>query len=361
MQSAGHGPALLLLSLALGTPVAQAQIVASKTILLMEDQVSGPAVEAVASALETDLTLTQDGAGRRSFVQTTLPLVSTAADVPVFGLIDRTLGRDLVAIGAVVLLEAALLAYLLIERRKRRRAQQALELDIAERKKAEAALIDLSRNLINAREEEQSRIARELHDDFNQRLAVLAIRLKTTSMLVTRDPAGASQRMDELCEEAGDIAGDLHKLSHNLHSSVLYSLGLVDGIQSLCTEFAEQHGIEVEFTAHDVPRDLARESSLCLFRIAQEGLRNVKKHSGASNAYIDLRGNEKEIVLSVLDWGRGFDDQDSSFKAGLGLRSMKERMRTVRGTIQIQSRRSSGTKITARMPLLYDVEQIFPE
>ena len=257
--------------------------------------------------------------------------------------------RAILAVLAVLLLQAGLLVYLLFERRRRRLAQRALERDIVERKKAEAALVDLSRRLISTREEEQCRVARELHDDFNQRLAILAIKLKTTSELVADHPI-ASEQMDELCEETGDIAADLQKLSHNLHSSVLYNLGLEDGLSNLCSEFTEQHGVEVRFTSQVVPQDLSHETSLCLFRIAQEGLNNVKKHSGATTAYVELHGNEEEIELSIIDKGLGFDDRNGSFKAGLGLRSMQERVRTVGGTIEIQSRHGIGTTISARIP-----------
>jgi signal transduction histidine kinase len=259
--------------------------------------------------------------------------------------------RIILGVLTILLLQAAILMYLLIERRKRRRAQQALEDDIVERKKAEASLIDLSSRLINAQEDEQSRIARELHDDFNQRIAILAVELKRTARLAIKDPTGTSRRIDELYEVTGDIAGDLHKFSHHLHSSVLDSLGLVEGIHSLCADFSAQLDWEVEFTAEEIPHNLPRQVSLSLYRVAQEGLRNMQKHSGATKAFVALRANCREIVLTITDSGAGFDDGDPSFRAGLGLSSMKERMRNIGGTIEVRSQPRVGTKVSARLPI----------
>jgi signal transduction histidine kinase len=249
------------------------------------------------------------------------------------------------------LLLSGVVVYLLIERAKRLRVQHTLEADIVKREKAEAALIDLSDRLINAHEEERSRIARELHDDFNQRLAVLAINLKNAARILPAEPDKAVEQINELCDQTSEIGADLHKMSRNLHSSTLDVLGLVEGIHGLCDEFAEQQGVQVEFLADGVPRTVSPPISLCLFRIVQEALTNVKKHSGASEAVVQLQGSDKDIVLSIVDAGVGFDAQDASFKVGLGLRSMQERLRAVGGTIEIDSTRGSGTQILARAPL----------
>ena len=259
--------------------------------------------------------------------------------------------RIILSVIALLLLLTGLVVYLSIERAKRLRVQQALEADIVEREKAEATLIDLSSRLINAQEEERSRIARELHDDFNQRLAVLAINLKRSVRMIPTAPDKAVTKINELCDQTNDIGADLHKMSRNLHSSTLDVLGLVEGVRSLCKEFSEQQGLHVEFLADSVPRTLSPRTSLCLFRIVQEALSNVKKHSGASDAVVELYGNNQEIVLSIVDSGVGFDSADPVLNAGLGLRSMQERLRVVGGTIDIDSGRGSGTHILAQVPL----------
>ncbi len=381
------------------------------------------------------LTVTKDRDGRHMFVAYTLPLVSAAADVPVFGLMDVMLGKEIgagrgivggrvtdladaapiaaeiagrilkgerpenipqvtmanryvfdwkllqkwglnasrlppgsvilnrepgvwqrykqIVLGALALIVFLLgiVVYLLIERIKRLRVQQALEATVAEKEKAAAALMELSSRLINAQEEERSRIARELHDDFSQRLAVLAINLKRAVRGFSSEPEKAAEQVSELCEQTSDIGADLHKMSRNLHSSTLDVLGLVEGVRSLCEEFREQHGLPVEFVAEGVPRALPSAVSLCLFRIAQEALNNVKKHSGASEATVALQGTEKDIVLSIADAGVGFDPTESRFKAGLGLQSMKERLRAVGGTIEVDSGEGSGTHILVQVPL----------
>lgn len=256
----------------------------------------------------------------------------------------------LAALASIVFL-AAVVVYLLIERRKRLLVQRALEQDIAERKRAEAALMDLSGRLINAHEEERSRVARELHDDFSQRLAVLAINLKTAVRTFAIEPDKAIEQVNELCEKTNDIGADLHKMSRNLHSSTLDVLGLVEGTRSLCEEFSEQHGLRIEFQGNGVPRNLPSSISLCLFRIAQEALNNVKKHSGGSNAVVTLHGSDKDIVLSISDTGIGFDASGPVLGAGLGLQSMRERLRAVGGTIDIDSSEGCGTQIVAHVPL----------
>lgn len=224
-------------------------------------------------------------------------------------------------------------------------------LDITERKLAEQEREELAGRLINAQERERSRLARELHDDFNQRLAVLAIDLERCSELMSHSPAEASQRMLELWNRASEIGADLHTLSHQLHSSTLESLGLVAGIRSFCTEFSEQQGIPVDFAHEDVPSSIPSDIALCLFRIVQEGLRNVKKHSGASRAQVRLKGDAKAIRLSLSDNGVGFNFATTSATVGLGIRSMQERLRMVGGVFEIRSRPTHGAQIAASVPL----------
>jgi signal transduction histidine kinase len=223
--------------------------------------------------------------------------------------------------------------------------------EITNRKEAEEERLELSGRLIDMQEKERSRLARELHDDFNQRLAVLAIDLERAGQAISASPAETGERLHELWTRASEIGADLHTLSHRLHSSTLESLGLVLGVSSLCAEFAEQQGIEVHFTHNQIPRNVPPDVALCLFRIAQESLRNVKRHSGASSAEVSLNRAGNEITLTIADQGRGFDMQTSQAKVGLGLRSMRERLRLLKGRIEIKSGPGEGTVIRVWVPL----------
>jgi signal transduction histidine kinase len=223
--------------------------------------------------------------------------------------------------------------------------------EITNRKQAEEERLELSGRLIDMQEKERSRLARELHDDFNQRLAVLAIDLERAAQTISDSPAGISQRLHELWNRAREIGTDLHSLSHRLHSSTLESLGLVFAVSSLCGEFAEQQDIQVDFTNENIPRYLSPDLALCLFRVAQEGLRNVKRHSGASRAEVRLDGTEQAILLSIADKGRGFDSRTSPARGGLGIRSMQERLRLLGGRFEIRSQPGEGTVIYVSVPL----------
>jgi signal transduction histidine kinase len=217
----------------------------------------------------------------------------------------------------------------------------------ARRRRVEAELATLGGRLIEAHEEERSRIAREIHDDYQQRLAFLAIDLEELAENIGSSPTEVSQKLHELWNRVGELGADLHDLSHSLHSSTLETLGLVAGVRAFCEEFAGQQELHVDFAYENVPRAIPGEIALCLFRIAQEGLRNVKRHSGADRAEVRLEGLAQELHLSVSDRGRGFDSNGGSPSGGIGLRSMEERLRLLGGNLQIYSRPMEGTKIDA--------------
>ena len=222
--------------------------------------------------------------------------------------------------------------------------------DVTERKSAEEALASLSSQLIEAQEEERKRIARELHDDYNQRLAMLALDLENVAENIGDSSADAAQQLQEFFERVSELGADLHSLSHRLHSSTLESLGLVAGVKAFCKEFAEQQGIQVEFAHENVPHDIPEDAALCIFRIAQEGLRNIKRHSGADRAEVRLEGLEEKLHLSITDSGRGFDVNKRSAQSGIGIRSMKERLRYLGGHLEVHSRPMAGTTIDAWLP-----------
>jgi PAS domain S-box-containing protein len=223
-------------------------------------------------------------------------------------------------------------------------------IDVTERKMAEEALASLSGRLIEAQEEECRRIAREIHDDYNQRLAMLANELEDLAQSIGDSVAEAGPRLHRLWNSVSELGVDLHSLSHRLHSSTLETLGLVAGVRAFCEEFEDLQEIHVEFTHENVPRTIPADVSLCLFRIAQEGLRNVKRHSGASRvkAHLDFVGGK--LHLSVSDRGRGFNPARRSARDGIGIRSMEERLHLIGGQLEIHSRPMEGTRIDAWVP-----------
>jgi len=246
--------------------------------------------------------------------------------------------RRTLPIGLLALVSLSLLTiYLLYERRllKQSRREQTR----------------LSGRLISAQEEERSRLASELHDDFSQRLAVLSLGLETAADMVPGSPEEANRQLHELMNSAGEIGSDLHTLSHRLHSSTLERLGLASGVSAFCKEFTAQQGIQVAFSYDDVPRAVSPDVALCLFRIVQEGLRNVKKHSGATRAQVRLKKLDGGLHLSISDNGKGFDLNGASEGRGLGLWSMKERIRQVEGRFEIHSEVHNGTRIEVWAPL----------
>ena len=222
--------------------------------------------------------------------------------------------------------------------------------DITERKLAEEALEDVSRKLMQAQEQERSRIARELHDDIGQRLALLAVELEQ----LHQDPPGLPEvrsRMGDLQRQVSELATDIQTLSHELHSTRPEYLSPVAAMRGLCQEFGEQTKVKVEFKSQDLPSPLPRDTSLCLFRVLQEALRNAVKHSGARYVQVGLWGALHEIHLVVSDRGVGFDSEAVKDSRGLGLVSMGERLELLKGTLSIESQPGRGTTIHACLPL----------
>ena len=158
--------------------------------------------------------------------------------------------------------------------------------------------------------------------------------------------AEASQRLHQIWNGIGEIGADLHSLSHRLHSSTLESLGLVAGAKAFCKEFADQQGIHVDFADENVPRGVPGDVALCLFRIVQEGLRNIKRHSGGDSAEVRLESSGEKLHLSVSDRGGGFDVNNRSPRNGIGIRSMEERLRFWEGNLEINLGPWKGLELT---------------
>jgi signal transduction histidine kinase len=232
-----------------------------------------------------------------------------------------------------------------------------LQYSRGELRKARDAQVLLSGHLIKAQEKERSRLASELHDDFSQRLALLALGLQNTVETFPNSPDALQQTLDEFSQSVSELGEDLHSLSHRLHSSTLDTLGLVAGLKALCKEFGARQGIEIDFTSEDVPRTVRPEVSLCLFRITQEGLQNLKKHSGAKRAQLSVRHLSDRLFLSLCDEGMGFDTNRME-KPGLGILSMQGRARLLGGEFEIHSTPGKGTRIEAWVPLQPVADQL---
>jgi PAS domain S-box-containing protein len=223
--------------------------------------------------------------------------------------------------------------------------------DVTERKLAEAALEGVSRRLIEAQEQERARIGRELHDDIGQRLALLCIELEQLQQTPPDLPAEIRSRMGELRKQTSEIATDIQSLSRELHSAKLQYLGIAAAMRGFCSEFGEQHKVEIDFATHNLPSPLPPDISLCFFRVLQEALHNSAKHSGVRHFEVRLWGTSDEIDLTISDSGAGFDLEAAKENRGLGLISMEERLKLLNGTLSIESQPSRGTTIHARVPI----------
>jgi PAS domain S-box-containing protein len=224
-------------------------------------------------------------------------------------------------------------------------------IDVTERKLAAEALSSVSRRLIEAHEEERTRIARELHDDINQRLALLEIELEQVETTSLGLSAEGSLHIQAFRERLSEVASDVQAISHRLHSSKLEYLGLTSAIRSFCKELSQRQKVEIKFTCDSIPGTLPQEVSLCLFRVAQEALLNCVKHSGVRKFDVDLREVGEQIQLTVSDSGVGFDLATMANNPGLGLISMNERIRLIKGTISIRSEPMKGTRVQVHAPV----------
>ncbi|MGB8768664.1 MAG: PAS domain S-box protein [Candidatus Korobacteraceae bacterium] len=227
--------------------------------------------------------------------------------------------------------------------------------DITDQKLAQEALERVGGKLIEAQEKERSRIARELHDDICQRLALISLELQQTYQSSNGTDAQTKARMLEIQLHCSEVAGDVQALSHQLHSSKLDYLGLAAALRSFCREYSQQQNVEVDFKDESVPNPLPRDVSLCLFRVAQEALSNAMKYSGATQVRVHLRGTVDRIRIEISDAGVGFDVEEARQRTGLGLVSMQERVHLVNGTFSIESKPNQGTRIVAEIPLPTEV------
>jgi PAS domain S-box-containing protein len=220
--------------------------------------------------------------------------------------------------------------------------------DVTDRRRAEEEARDLSRRLMRAQEEERALLARELHDDVSQRLAVLAIDVGRAELTADRAQAEALQVLREGLVELSD---DIHSLAYQLHPSVLEELGLVEALRAECGHRLRRGQLEVSLDLHPLPPDLQEEAALCLFRVAQEALNNVARHAGTCTATVTLRQTGDGVLLAVSDDGDGFEPVKSGSGMHLGVASMRERVKLVRGSLDLESAPGQGTKVIAWVPV----------
>jgi PAS domain S-box-containing protein len=224
--------------------------------------------------------------------------------------------------------------------------------NVTRRKQAEQGLEELAGRLIHAQEQERSRIGRELHDHISQMLGVLTIRMDQLRV-DPATPASVATTLEELRKNAAEITDDIHGLSHRLHSSTLDYLGLVAALKRLVTEFSARHAIDIELSHAGIPETLPSEVALGLFRVTEESLANIAKHSGAKTARVALTGATDGIHLTIEDQGHGFEIANANLerKEGLGFVSMRERLRALGGTVHVDSALARGTRIDVLVPV----------
>ena len=215
---------------------------------------------------------------------------------------------------------------------------------------AKERLQQLAGQLMDAQEQERRRVAREMHDDWSQRLAVLGMDLAKLEGEL-QSPRRAESILQALQEQLTSLSADIHALSHQLHPSILEDLGLVEAIRSECDSVSTREGHAIDFQHDQVPPVLSKPVALCIYRVAQEGLRNVVKHAGVNEATVNLSADGSELRLEVQDHGAGFDPENGSEPHGLGLSSMAERVLLVGGRFSVSSTPGRGTTIEVCVPL----------
>jgi signal transduction histidine kinase len=224
--------------------------------------------------------------------------------------------------------------------------------DITERRRAEEALSSVNGRLIEAQESERARIARDLHDNIGQRLALLSVVLENVKRLLPDSSDGALARsLEALQQQTGEIVTEVQALSHELHPPRLLYLGVEAAMRGFCGELSGQKALEIDFRAENVPSSVPPDVSLCLFRVLQEALHNAVRHSQVRHFDVHLRGTGNTVDLTIRDEGVGFDVDAADRGFGLGLTSMRERLKLVGGELFIESHLTRGTTVVARTPV----------
>jgi signal transduction histidine kinase/ABC-type uncharacterized transport system substrate-binding protein len=252
---------------------------------------------------------------------------------------------------SLCILEAVLISALLVQRAHRKRVQEGLSRSERALRDSHSRIRDLAGRLIEAQDQERQHIAREMHDDLVQQVAVIGVGLSTLKRRLAADDVAARDRILLLQEQVNRLNEWIRRLSHELHSSTLHHLGLVAALRDYCREFTDAHGVAVNLDIPDVFEPIEENLSVCIFRIVQEALHNIAKHADTQTAEVKLTRENNELSLAVRDRGVGFDPKRTVAGHGLGLISMKERVKLFNGTFEVNTSPGAGTEVSVRIPL----------
>ena len=235
--------------------------------------------------------------------------------------------------------------------RERNTAARTLRDNEVALRQSYAQVRELAGKLLAAQEVERARIARDLHDDFNQQLAALSISISALRQRSTADAAELDHGLRVLQERTIALTEQVRSFSRDLHPGVLDHVGLVPALRSHCIRFAEQHRLDLSFDADEDLGSVDREAAICIYRIVQEALRNIVNHAHSPSAAVTLMRVAHELHLTVDDKGRGFEPANPTARGGLGLLSIEERARLVNGRVSITSTHGHGTRIHVYIPV----------
>ena len=256
----------------------------------------------------------------------------------------------LLAMFLLVTAQGWIIGALLVQRRNRRRVQAALR-DSEEKARASYDEVpDLAGRLISAREGERTRIARDLHDDIGQRVASLSIGLSRIERQIPDASNSARKLLSDLEQQTLQLSADLRHLSHELHPGALEHLGLLEALRERCDDFSEESGVPVRLDVSESWRDVPGDTALCLYRVAQEALRNAATHARARNVTVSLDQLDGHLTMQVTDDGCGFDPAATTRRSGLGLVSLAERVRMLGGELAVTAAPDAGTRLAVSLP-----------
>jgi signal transduction histidine kinase len=263
----------------------------------------------------------------------------------------RDYRRQVLAVLGALVVQTLLIGALLVQRRNRRRVEAALRVSEEKARASYDQVRDLAGRLISAREDERTRIARDLHDDIGQRVASLSIALSRLQREVPEAPSPAKQSLSTLEQQTMQLSADLRHLSHELHPGELEHLGLLEALRERCDAFSEESGVPVRFDVSEEWREAPAALALCLYRVAQEALRNVATHARARNVTVSLDQCDGHLKMQVTDDGCGFDPTATTRRSGLGLVSLAERVRMLGGELAVSDAPDAGTRLAVSLPI----------
>jgi PAS domain S-box-containing protein len=264
--------------------------------------------------------------------------------------------RDLETVGVNLCDNPAVRGIILNSRdmTERKRAERALRKSEAALRRSHGELGRMTARLLKVEEGEHRRLARELHDDFSQKVGLMCFELDSLAKNLPAHRDEIAVQLKSLEAQLGKLSDDLHSIAHQLHPSILDDLGLVPALSSYCTDFSKRHGIAVAFHHRDISAEIPNETSICVYRIVQEALTNVARHSNAKSAEVALIATATLMRLTIHDAGVGFHPK--LCKRGIGLVSIEERVRLMGGNVSVQSHPGDGTQIEAEIPVLKEAK-----